>query len=95
MVRSSTLLKGVLGFLIINSWSWPWKACVSLLWKNLSQVPRTYRVIWAEYLDVIFRDCVQKTALQAGKVCTYIIFLQLKFPHIPIKGQFKVSCLQY
>ena len=68
------MFKGVLGFLIINSWSWPWKACVSLLWKNLSQVHRTSRMILAEYLDVIFRDCVQKTALQAGKVCAKIKF---------------------
>ena len=32
---------GVLGFIIIDSWPWSWKTCVSVLWKNFSQVCRS------------------------------------------------------
>ena len=39
MAGPSTLFIGVLGLLISDPWARTWQARVSLLWKNLSQVP--------------------------------------------------------
>ena len=47
---------GVLGFIIIDSWPWSWKTCVSVLWKNFSQVCRSENIAKPTYCNCNVRQ---------------------------------------